>query len=687
MHRYAPVVGLLGLFTLAACGATVGSCAEADPVHQAPPPEPVRQVQQRATGVCDANPPASTQACVDAIQANGGAIVNDVFKDTNGLTADQLPVFGTLFNNWPGCSTTHLGCAGQSLAPFDCPAQYQCNVAANTFANASQYMNALDRLWWQPYRLVDHALDGNGCPNWAAVTTDGVGGNYFPWEGLVFDLGGPSNKVAIFAENDHGPQPCESLEYTVYLTDDPFSKELIQKPAVDGVDPKKWNRAVLTTIFTKGFVEVRPPDPVGHAACGDTALYSVEEDSFAQVFALPCGITFRYAAIIAGNDGLDFAECAFDSSEAELDAVAGLTEGGAGVCPDADGDLYVECMCPGAPPVCDCDDTDPAVHPLAPEPCDAMDLDCDKLPGSCETNLYCHQSICIPPCGGGENPCPLGSSCKMTPQGNLCVPEDCAVGGCPPGSVCEEGICVPACDDVTCPGDQVCKDGVCLDPCKDVQCAPPQVCQNGSCVAPCSCFAADVGCESIPGSVCDKGNTDTCVPPACKDVKCSAAQKCDPTNGMCVDFCNPNVNCPPGQKCVAPTGCVPLCDGVTCDEGLECNPKNGLCEDLACQDVVCFAPTVCDKGMCVVPDGGVGEGGAGGGDAGAGGSTGSAATSPRDPGETGGCGCRVPGDERSDAQGGGLGVLLVGAAAAALARVRRGRGRTRGECVQGRRQD
>ena len=49
------------------------------------------------------------------------------------------------------------------------------------------------------------------------------GGNYHPWTGLVFDLGGPSNKVAIFAENDHGPQPCESLEYTVFLTDNPYA--------------------------------------------------------------------------------------------------------------------------------------------------------------------------------------------------------------------------------------------------------------------------------------------------------------------------------------------------------------------------------------------------------------------------------------------------------------------------------
>jgi hypothetical protein len=38
----------------------------------------------------------------------------------------------------------------------------------------------------------------------------------------------------------------------------------------------------------------------------------------------------RYAAVIAGNDGIDFPACAYDSSEAEVDAVAGLTQAGRG---------------------------------------------------------------------------------------------------------------------------------------------------------------------------------------------------------------------------------------------------------------------------------------------------------------------------------------------------------------------
>jgi MYXO-CTERM domain-containing protein len=657
--RWVTKAAWLVTLSTAVTGAVIGAGSCIDEEDPFVPPENIGTVQQAATGVCDANPPTSTQACIDAVQMSGGAIVNDVFTDSNGLTADQLPVFGQLFNNWPGCNTVNFsGCSGQSNAPFDCPGQYTCTGLPGTFANAETHLNALDRLWWHPCRLTNHNLIGN-CPDWSSCTADGIGGNYLAWEGLVFDLGGPSNKVAIFAQNDHGPQPCESLEYTVYLTDNPLSQEQITDPIGTGVDPGKWNRAVLTTVFTKGFVEVRPPDPAGHAACGDTALYSVEEDSFVQVFSLPCGINFRYASIVAGNDGLDFPECAFDSQEAELDAVAGLTESGGGVCPDEDGDLFVDCMCVNAPPICDCNDADAAINPNAPEPCDSPDVNCDGNPGGCLSPLVCYDSICLPTCVDENAACPQGATCTNTVQGEICVPDDCSVAGCPDGSVCVDEQCVPECDGVVCPGDQICQDGQCLDPCKDIQCPPPLVCQNAQCVAPCNCFAGDVGCVDLPGTVCDDGNTDLCVDPACVGVMCPANETCDPLTGTCQPFCHSGVMCPAGQKCVAPDGCVPLCVDVTCDPGFSCNPDSGDCEDVSCQDVECFAPLVCVNGECV--DMGNGGGGPGGNAAGGNG-TGGAGAGPSlqggDTEESGGCGCRVV--RAHDDASGRWALLLLG---------------------------
>jgi MYXO-CTERM domain-containing protein len=609
-------------------------------------------------------------ACTNEIQAAAGLVVNDVFRDTKGLTYDKLPIFGKVFNNWPGCAQqVDFAGAGHSNAPYDCPGQYVGDVTTPTPANAQSFLGAVDRYWWQPCRLADgstHDIGGGTiCPtNWACIA-DGTGGNYNPWEGLVFDLGGPSNKVAIFAENDHGPQPCESLEYTVFLSDNPFARDMVLDPKTTGVDRNKWNRAVLSKIFTKGFVEIRTPDPAGHgAACGDVAAYSVEEDSFVQVFSLPCGITFRYAAIVAGNDGRDFPSCAYDSNEGEIDAVAGLTESGAGVCPDADGDLYVDCSCGSAPAICDCNDGDPTIHPGAPETCDtATDKNCDKKIGGCDADLVCNASVCVPKCGSGEVAnCPPGSECTDTgTNGKLCVPKSCASGGCPAGSVCTAGGCVAACDGtIKCPGSQVCQDGRCVDPCAHVTCPAGTTCNGGKCEAPCGCFASNTGCSG--SQVCDTASTQ-CVAPACKGVTCGSGETCDPTTGKCASFCNSSVKCPSGQKCVSPDGCVPICTGVTCDPGLTCNPNTGACEDHRCDTLTCFPPEVCVAGTCVTPDdAGTDAGEDASVDAGdAGDAGGGTAASPK-----GGCGCDVPGN------GGGT-AALVAALALGLAVVARRR--------------
>lgn len=608
-------------------------------------------------------------ACTNEIQAAAGLVVNDVFRDTKGLTYDKLPIFGKVVNNWPDCPQgIDFAGAGHSIAPYNCPGQYVGDATSPTQANAQAFLGAVDHYWWQPCRLASNALTdiggGKMCPaSWACIA-DGTGGNYDPWAGLVFDLGGPSNKVAIFAENDHGPQPCESLEYTVFLSDNPLARETVLDPKTTGVDRNKWNRAVLSKIFTKGFIEIRTPDPVNYgAACGDVPEYSVEEDSFVQVFSLPCGITFRYATIVAGNDGRDFPSCAYDSNEGEIDAVAGLTEGGAGVCPDADGDLYVDCGCPSAPAVCDCKDSDPKVHPGAPEPCDATDLNCDGKAGGCEAGLVCNASVCVPTCGGGEVAnCPPGSDCTDTTNGKLCVPQSCASGGCPAGSVCTAGGCIPACDgSIKCPGKQVCQDGRCIDPCAHVTCPSGTACNGGKCEAPCGCFAGNTGCGT--GKVCD-ATTTLCVAPACKGVTCGAGETCDATTGKCTTFCDASVKCPAGQKCQSPDGCVAICTGVTCDPGLTCNPNSGACEDHRCDTVTCFPPEVCQAGTCVSPDDAGSDAGDASVDAGdAGDAGGGEAASPK-----GGCGCDVPGSSGGTAAI----VAALGLGLAVIARRRRG---------------
>ena len=186
--------------------------------------------------------------------------------------------------------------------------------SSKSFATVASYVSAPDLRFANPSRLVaTHGMNGK-CPNYGQLSYDGYPAGYLPWESLVFDLGAASNKVVVFAVNDHGPQPCESVEYTVYLTNDPTSRELEQFPEVNGADPLKWNRAVLRTLYLEGWRKERPGNDPG-------LKYTQEGDSFATVWSMPCGIAFRYVGVIAGNDGYDLPACQYHSFDGEIDAV------------------------------------------------------------------------------------------------------------------------------------------------------------------------------------------------------------------------------------------------------------------------------------------------------------------------------------------------------------------------------
>jgi MYXO-CTERM domain-containing protein len=118
-----------------------------------------------------------------------------------------------------------------------------------------------------------------------------------PSHGIVWDLLGQANQVAVFVFVDHGPVPEEVLENTAWLSNDPN--------AADG----GWTQASLTHIFGAGW----SADP-------DIA------DGFVAVYQLPSHATFRFVSVTWGGPGAIQRD-----GDNEIDAVGGLTEQGGGV--------------------------------------------------------------------------------------------------------------------------------------------------------------------------------------------------------------------------------------------------------------------------------------------------------------------------------------------------------------------
>jgi hypothetical protein len=635
------------------------------------------------------SPGVSEARCMKEIRTLGGFVVEDVFKDSKGRYANELPNFGKLMNGWPGEPANSICNGDIPLGKRNAPGEFCIGTkyTPRTFAETAPFANALDWKYVNAIRYIPTTR--NPCPNtWPPMgcfgdrcydpecvkadgtlltcptgqickkglcesgsatslpacrvipnlgasgvrTENGQAIFYDGWNGMIFDLGGLSNKVAIFAVNDHGPQPCESNEFTVFLTNNPASRELIDDPALGGPDPKKWNRAKLFKLYTHGWIDnpdccVTPkgcdPTKCTLPKAGDAPV--LEADAMTLVYTLPCGVSFRYAAVIAGYDGLSLGDptkgydkCTYHSPDAEVDAVAGLAEDESAVCPDKDGDGFPSCDCSPKPTPCDCVD-DPAVNPDAkkyfpgaPQACDGPEYSCAPTP--CATGTMCVNSQCVRPCDSGEFKCPGGFKCESvtTTDGkkvDVCNPAPCgAAGVCPAGQTCRDGACVDLCAPPTkCPPGQVCNFGRCYDPCAAVKCPSGQACTNGKCGFPCACVASTaIGfpCEE-PVPVCDI-KSNTCVPRGCDMTICPSGKLCvgTPAGPVCKGPCE-DVVCPGKQVCDPKKGCVDKCEllATPCASPLIC--KNGLCVDKECANVDCSPPFECREGKCLEADAGI----------------------------------------------------------------------------------
>jgi hypothetical protein len=159
-----------------------------------------------------------------------------------------------------------------------------------------------------PGVLGAYAIDGNiaadaNARDFAWVQDTDAGGIFNgalggpPSTGIVWDLGGQANQLAVFVFVDHGPVPGEVLENTAWLSNDPNAANA------------GWTQANLVHVYGAGW----SPDP-------DIA------DGFVAVYQLAGGATFRFASVTWGGPGAIVRD-----GDNEIDAVGGLTQGGGGL--------------------------------------------------------------------------------------------------------------------------------------------------------------------------------------------------------------------------------------------------------------------------------------------------------------------------------------------------------------------
>ncbi len=173
-----------------------------------------------------ADTPTNRQQVVDQQLLDDG-----IFDAPGYLAASLLPTAWTTNPAGRGGTSTDLAGAGDYTYTFGTTDLF---TAANT----------IDNTWFQ---------------------SSGVIGD------TVFDFGGAVTSAAVFPVIDHGPLPVESIESTVYLSNDLVN----------------WSQAHVARVFLEGF----QPN------------LGIKWDGFTYVVTTQGSSQFRYASIIHGGPG------------------------------------------------------------------------------------------------------------------------------------------------------------------------------------------------------------------------------------------------------------------------------------------------------------------------------------------------------------------------------------------------
>ena len=190
-----------------------------------------------------------------------------------GIDPNITCIENSLWTNPPGFSlgTYVKGAEGMGGTPDPTALGFDGTNLGSLAANA----NNLDFYWVQ---------DTGNTITFAPGVTGGR-----PSQGIIWDLGAPSNGAAVFVQVDHGPIPGEVLENTAWLSNDPN--------AADG----GWTQAFLDHVYLQGW-----------SANPNIA------DGFVAVYRLPNDQTFQYVSVTHGGPG-----AVLRDGDNEIDAVSG----------------------------------------------------------------------------------------------------------------------------------------------------------------------------------------------------------------------------------------------------------------------------------------------------------------------------------------------------------------------------
>ena len=277
----------------------------------------------------------------------------------------------------------------------------------------------------------------------------------------------------------------------------------------------------------------------------------------------------------------------------------------------------------------DCDDTNPAIYPGAPEVCNGKDDDCDTLTdedlsqscgtGACAgtktcstgswTNCNSYNNVC-----GDCALCSAEGECNVFSSGTLCRPsvgvcdvaEYCTGSApeCPPDASQADGT---ACSDGTaCTTGETCSGGICAGG-VPVNCDDSNICTNDSCEPSLGCQNIQVidgtSCSNLlfcdGEENCKTGECSASTPPNVDDEIACTKDSCDEEENKILhlpddSLCNDDEFCNGIEVCNAEVGCQP---GISpeLDDNNECTEDS--CDEI--NDVVMHDPRPQVGNLCI----------------------------------------------------------------------------------------